>query len=87
MELRIRTVRVTELEGGAERFGVIAEGEGGRTLVALAASSEEELKAQLDDVGGAAAYLRRFGAEPLDPAGIGVQGSGGAWVPALEPEG
>ena len=82
MELKIRRVEVRDLDGGRSRFGLLAEGEE-RMLVGLFAASEDELDRQIEDAGGAAAWLRRFGAQPLDPEGIA--GDGATWIPPGKP--
>jgi len=69
-------VRV-EIPGGAVRFGILVEEAGaGRNLLALGAASEAELEEQLRSCGGPVAYARRYGAEPLDPAGIAADPGG-----------
>mgnify|MGYP001412250631 CR=1 FL=1 len=83
-ELQVRRVEVRDLDGGPVRYGLLAEGPEGRMLLGLAAASAEELDRQLEDAGGAAAWLRRFGAAPLDPRGIAPQGDRVVWVPPAE---
>jgi hypothetical protein len=68
-------VRVEPLDGGPARFGILVE-EAGRMLLALGATSAVELAEQLEACGGPIAYARRFGAEPLDPAGIAAAPDG-----------
>jgi len=80
-ELRIRRVEVRDLDGGETRYGLLAEGPEGRMIVGLLAASAAELDQQIDDAGGAAAWLRRYGAVPLDPEGIAPGTGGAAWVP------
>lgn len=83
-ELRIRRVEVRDLDSGEVRYGLLAEGAEGRAIVGLFAASPAELEEQIDDAGGSAAWLRRFGAMPLDPEGIAARAGGGVgWV---EPE-
>jgi hypothetical protein len=85
MQVRARRVRVTELDGGGERFGVLVEGDEGRALLALSAASPEELEAQVEECGGLVGLARRRGLLPLDPGGLAVGEDGGPiWVP---PEG
>ncbi len=79
MELKLRRIEV-RVPGEASRFGLLAEGEDGRMLVGLFAASEAELAQQIDDAGGEAAWLRRFGAPPLDPEGIAATAAGAVWV-------
>ena len=79
-ELRIRRVEVRDLDEGTSRYGLLAEGPEGRTLLGLLAASEAELLQQIEDAGGLAAWLRRFGAPPLDPEGIAPSGDGAVWV-------
>ena len=80
MELRCTRVRVEPLDGGPARYGVLAEGDGGRSLLALTARDERELALQLDECGGVAGYLRRHGVSPLDPEGIAPAEGGASWI-------
>jgi hypothetical protein len=85
MQVWARRVRVTELDGDGERFGVLVEDDEGRALIALSAASSEELAAQVDECGGIVGLARRRGLLPLDPGGLAVGEDGGpVWVP---PEG
>lgn len=76
MKVRAQRVRVTGLEGGEERWGVLVEAGDGRGLLALSASSAEELGLQVDECGGVLPLARRRGLLPLDPVGLapGEQG-------------
>lgn len=82
MHVRARRVRVTDLEEGGDRWGVLVEGEDGRALLALSAATPEELAAQVDEAGGVVGLARRRGALPLDPAGLAVGADDAPlWVP------
>ena len=81
MRVRARRIRVTELDGEGERFGVLVEADDGRALIALSAASPEELAAQVDECGGVVGLARRRGLLPLDPAGLAVGEDGEpVWV-------
>jgi hypothetical protein len=81
MHVRARQVRVTDLEDGGDRWGVLVEADDGRALIALPAASPEELAAQVDEAGGVVGLARRRGLLPLDPQGLAVgEGDAPVWI-------
>jgi hypothetical protein len=81
MHVRARRIRVTDLEGDVDRWGVLVEAEDGRALIALSATSPDELVAQVEEAGGLVGLARRRGLLPLDPQGLAVgEGDAPIWV-------